>query len=143
MILKGDQILDYKIDKIWQFIVNTDNLAKCLPNVKKLEKIENGFSAKIEVTIGFLKGTFDSKFTYSEVKEPNYLKINGEAKGMGSFVKLSLQINLSQEIDKTKFSWVADVSITGPLASIGNRYINDVAEKIVNDLFSCMLSNLK
>jgi|OSPMetMinimDraft_2_1075162.scaffolds.fasta_scaffold00261_12 carbon monoxide dehydrogenase subunit G len=145
MQFKGEETIPCSKQKVWEFITKPDSLIKCLPEVQSIEKIsEEEFKAKVRVGIGFIKSTFDSVFKFIEKKPVEYLKIEGKAKGAGSYVDLLLEVNLSEiKENYTKMNWRVDVSISGPLASLGSRNIKDVAARFTSQLISCIIQNIK
>lgn len=145
MRFSGKETINANIEKIWEFITNPHNLSLCLPNVKDLKQVsDNKFEAKVQVGIGFIKLNMNLVLEYVEKIMPNKLKLKGHASGQGNYVDLDIFINLNKlESLSTELNWDANVNVRGILASIGHRYLEDVANKIVEDMFSCLKSNIQ
>jgi len=141
----GNETINTNIEKIWEFITDPRNLSICLPNVKDLKQVsDNKFEAKAQVGIGFIKLNLNLALEYVEKIAPNKLKLKAYASGQGNYVDLDISINLNKlESLSTELNWDANVNVRGTLASIGYRYLEDVANKVVEDMFNCLKTNIQ
>lgn len=140
MILTGREQVNVDKDKIWQFITNPDNLSIYLRNAKNLKKIdENSFTFDVTLNIGFLKYTLHVTMIFEQKDPLKYIKLKGEAKGMGNYVNLTIELKID-EIEKNKnlIEWNSQIDLHGSLASLGNRYLDIVSQNTVNELFICL-----
>jgi carbon monoxide dehydrogenase subunit G len=130
--------------KVWDFISIPNNLAKCLPDLQKLEVVApDRFKATIKAGIGFVKGTFNFEFTMLDRQPPTHAKLSAHGSGTGSTVDLETAIDLSDLPDGTRMAWKADAKVGGLIASVGQRLLEGAAQKLVNNLFTCLKKQLE
>jgi carbon monoxide dehydrogenase subunit G len=143
LILEGSREVSAPLDKVWDFLVDLNKVTKCIPDTT-VESIEgDSFKAKMKVGVGFIRGTFDGTFSLTDKKPKSEVTIKGSAKGMGNNLNLSVRIMLEPiDTNKVQLKWSADVLLAGMLASVGQRYIKDTADKIVNQMFECLSQSL-
>ncbi len=131
--------------KVWDFIMVPNNLAKCLPDLQKLEVVApDKFKATVKAGVGFIKGTFNFEFTMHDMQEPSHAKLSGHGSGTGSTVDLETAIDLGDLPDGgTKMAWKADARVGGLIASVGQRLLEGAANKLVSSLFDCLRKQLE
>jgi carbon monoxide dehydrogenase subunit G len=130
--------------KVWDFISIPNNLAKCLPDLQKLEvAAPDRFKATIKAGVGFVKGTFNFEFTMLDMQPPTHAKLSAHGSGTGSTVDLETAIDLSDLPDGTRMAWKADAKVGGLIASVGQRLLEGAAQKLVNNLFTCLKKQLE
>ena len=130
--------------KVWDFISIPNNLAKCLPDLQKLEVVApDRFKATVKAGVGFVKGTFNFEFTMLDMQPPTHAKLSGHGSGTGSTVDLDTVIDLSDLPDGTRMAWKADAKVGGLIASVGQRLLEGAAQKLVNNLFTCLKKKLE
>ena len=130
--------------KVWDFISIPNNLAKCLPDLQKLEVVApDRFKATVKAGVGFVKGTFNFEFTMLDMQPPTHAKLSGHGSGTGSTVDLDTVIDLSDLPDGTRMAWKADAKVGGLIASVGQRLLEGAAQKLVNNLFTCLKKQLE
>jgi carbon monoxide dehydrogenase subunit G len=141
---QGEEIIDAPVEKVWEFISDPNKIGGCAPGVKKLEVTdEDHFNAEVKVGLGFLKGTVKVRYEALEKKPPEKLVLKMSGSGIGSQIDIKATVELKPENGRTKLAWFADVTVSGMLAGLGGRYINDATYKNVSELFKCVKETLK
>lgn len=142
VIVEGTKEVEASLDKVWDFVTDLNRVTKCIPDTT-VEKIEgDSFKAKMKMGVGFIKGTFDGQFSIVDKKPKSSFSIKGSAKGMGNTVNVSVNIQLEPKDSVVVLKYRADVLVTGTLASLGSRFLDDAAQKIVSQMFECLKSSL-
>lgn len=142
LIIEGTREIAAPLDKVWDFVTDLNRVTKCIPDTT-VEKIEgDSFKAKMKMGVGFIRGTFDGQFSLVDKKPKSSFAIKGSTKGMGNTVNVSINIELEPKDQLVVIKYRADVLVTGTLASMGSRFIDDAAQKIVNQMFDCLKSSL-
>jgi len=140
---QGDFTSEFSRERVWQFINNVEEVAKCFPGFKSIEKTgENTYKLVARVGIGFIKGDFIANLSLENVNPIQSMTLKAKGTGMGSTVDLAANINLDDEGNQTLMKWVADVKVGGTLASIGARLIEGAAQQIISELFECIKKKL-
>ncbi len=142
LILEGSREVDAPLDKVWDFVTDLSRVTKCIPDTT-VEKIEgDSFKAKMKMGVGFIRGTFDGQFSLVDKQPKSSFAIKGSTKGMGNTVNVSITITLEPKDSKVNLHYKADVVVSGTLASMGARFMDDAAQKIVNQMFDCLSSSV-
>lgn len=144
MKFEGSKEINVNSSLIWGFLTNPTNLAECLPDAKSYEVVDDKtIKAKLKIGISFIKETFDSTIIYSEVMlDSKYMKITIDAKGKANSATINIEVNIEDIGSITKLHWMVDAFMTGKLVSVGQRYILKVADRLIEQAFTCMISKL-
>ena len=143
MQFQGDFTSEFSRERVWQFINNVEEVAKCFPGFKSIEKTgENTYKLVARVGIGFIKGDFIANLSLENVNPIQSMTLKAKGTGMGSAVDLAANINLDDKGNQTLMKWVADVKVGGTLASIGARLIEGAAQQIISELFELSLIHI-
>jgi carbon monoxide dehydrogenase subunit G len=135
---QGDFVLDLPRSSVWAFVTDPHRVGPCIPDLLQLDvESETRFLAVVRVGVGPVRGKFNlqTEMTVTEPEVSAELSISGG--GMGSRVDLKAQVALSDtENGGTKLSWRCDAAISGPIASLGGRLIDNEAKKITEKMFA-------
>lgn len=130
--------------KVFDFLTDPQNFAKGIPDIKKVEVVSpDKFRVTAKLGISFLRGIFVIDFTIKEIDRPKHASLHGHGSGVGSAVDLDINVNLEEKNGSTMIDWRADAKVSGMLASLGQRMINSVAEKLVRQIFENIKKNLE
>ena len=142
---EGSLLIKAPRARVWEFLVDPHAISKCLPDVQRLDVLEEGkFKAVVRVGVGFIKGNFAFDVAMTDLVPPTHGKITGRGSGMGSAVDVQSTIDLSDaEAGQTRLDWKADVVISGPIASVGARLLSGTTEKKTGELFDCLKAQLE
>ena len=115
-----------------------------MPDLQKLEvKSPDDFTAVVHAGISFIKGNFTIHFTIVDKNPPSHVKMTGHGSGMASNIDIETVMDLvDSEKQGTTLNWKAEANVGGKLASVGKRLLDSQAEKIINQLFSCIKREL-
>lgn len=144
MQFSGKEEVKASPEKVFDFITDPQNFAKGIPDIKKIDVLgPDKFKVTAKLGISFLRGTFVIDFTVKEVDRPKHASLHGHGTGVGSAVDLDIDMDLKEKDGYTIMNWKADAKIAGMLASLGQRMINSVAEKLVRQIFGNIKKNLE
>ncbi|SFI71555.1 SRPBCC family protein [Thermoflavimicrobium dichotomicum] len=135
---QGDFVIDLPRSSVWAFITDPERVGPCIPDLLKLDvESETRFHAVVRVGVGPVRGKFklSTELTVTEPEVSAELSIRGG--GMGSGVDMKAKLTLSDtENGGTKLDWRCDAAISGPVASLGGRLIDNEAKKITEKMFN-------
>lgn len=145
MKVSGTYTFPAPIERVWQFLIDPERLAKCIPGCDKLETIgENEYSGEINVGIAAVKGLYKGKVKLEDLQPPRHYKILVDGKGKQGFIKGTGTLDLeSKGPSETLLSYAGDAQIGGPLASVGQRMVDGAAKTMIAQLFTAMEAELK
>lgn len=123
-------------EELWKYFTDPDVLAECAPGLKELEVItESELNAVLSVGVGSVKPTFDVDVTVTETDYPNRLemKAGGEA-SRNAFEGIATMTLISID-DGTRLEWEAEANVSGLIASLGQRALGSVTQRLAEDFF--------
>lgn len=132
-------------DKVFNTILDPNQISECMPDLQKLDiKSNDDFTAVVKAGVSFIKGDFTLHFTVADKTPSTHAKLLGHGTGIGSTVDLETVMDLSDlEGGGTSMKWNAEAKVGGRIASVGQRLISGQAEKIIKQLFTCLQGKLE
>jgi carbon monoxide dehydrogenase subunit G len=144
MKLSGTQTFPTPRQKVWEFLIDPQRLAKCMPGCEKLETVgENEYSGVINVGLAAVKGVYNGKVKIDEMQAPSHYKMLLDGKGKQGFIKGNGTIDLEEKDGQTLLTYSGDVQVGGPLASVGQRMIDGAAKMMIGQFFTAMEAEIK
>jgi len=135
---QGDFVIDLPRSTVWAFVTDPHKVGPCIPDLLQLDvESETRFRAVVRVGVGPVRGKFNlnNEMTVTEPEVSAEISINGG--GMGSRVDMKAYMSLTDtENGGTKLNWRCDAAISGPIASLGGRLIDNEAKKITEKMFT-------
>jgi uncharacterized protein len=131
--------------KVWDFVIDPGQVGECGPGVEKVEQIdERHYRAVAKVGVGFVSARFTGTLEIVDEDPPDraVLKAHGQAPGTAADAQATMQLR-DGDGGTTILDWVADVSISGTLASVGARMIEGTTNKLIGQTFDCVRSRLE
>jgi len=132
-------------DRVWEFLMDPNEVGSCGPGVETIEVIDaDHFKAKAKVGVGFISARFVVDMTVAERNKPELAVLKAHGQAPGSAVDATANMALSGPADgPTTMDWSADVTISGTLASVGARMIEGTANKMIGQTFDCIKAKLE
>lgn len=137
MEFDGEFTVDGTPDELWRYVTDPDILKDCAPGCNKMElESPSHIVAGLTVGVGSVKPSFDVTGIVTECDRPNRIAI--QATGEAS--RNSFTVDAWQELQDngdgtTTVTWEAEAEISGIIASMGERAIGSVTDKLVNQFF--------
>jgi carbon monoxide dehydrogenase subunit G len=143
MISEGAYDIKASKQTLWNFITDPAKLSSCLPDVKSLEmESVDKFKAVIRVGVGFIKSDFKFRLEIVERKPTDRVRLVATGSGSGSNVTIDTAIELTEIPEGVKLSYKANILAGGIMASLGQRVLQDAADKIVANIFERIRTQL-
>jgi len=110
------------------------------PGVEEYRVLEGKKTeAKVKMGVGFIKGAFKVNSRVVEEDSINHrAKLLVDGSGAASAFKTEIQISYAPHPEGTELSWVADVTISGPLGSVAKGLLENASQKIVIQTLECV-----
>ena len=125
MLIEGKFLVNASRQEVWDFLFDTERMAKCVPGVEE-----------VKAKIGFLSATFHLKITILEVKPPDRLLSLFEGKDniIGSTLKQTNTVELlSISPSETEIRYKSDVTLLGKLGTLGRTVIRGKATQMMKE----------
>jgi len=141
----GTETIAAPIEKVWAYLMDVHNVAACTPGFQSLEELgEEHWKAVVSIGVGPVKAKFTLDVTRPEKHEPDLMVVQARGKAPGSSVDLSGRMNLSAiDPEHTRMDWTSQVNVSGTLASVGARLLQDTEEKLNKQFFDCLKAKLQ
>ena len=132
-------------DKVWAFVIDPEQVGQCGPGVESIDVVDDThFKAAAKVGVGFISAKFNVNMEFAELQAPDKAVIKAHGQAPGSAVDANASMTLSDDGEGgTVMDWVADVNLSGTLASVGARMIEGTANKMIGQTFECMKTKLE
>jgi carbon monoxide dehydrogenase subunit G len=132
-------------DRVWDFLMDPNQVGSCGPGVESIETIDaDHFKVKAKVGVGFIAARFVVEMTIAERNEPELAIIKAHGQAPGSAVDATASMKHAGPAEgPTTMDWAADVTISGTLASVGARMIEGTANKMIGQTFDCIRAKLE
>lgn len=134
-------------EKVWNFIWDVDRFIACVPGCKEAKTIESGklYSATMIEKVGPFRVEFPT--TIEVLEREDLTRIKAQASGadnkIGSRMKLSLDVKLREQGEKTVLGFVAGVDILGKLAALGHGIIKRKADQVLDEFAQAVKKHLE
>jgi len=131
-------------EKVFGVVTDPDQVARCLPDLRKLEvKSKDEFVAVVGTGVSLLRGDISLQFRTVEKSPSVRAKMVAHGSGLGSAIDVEMVTELTDgKGGGTEMKWAADATVSGKLASLGQGLIRSQSERIIRQLFGCLRSKL-
>jgi carbon monoxide dehydrogenase subunit G len=135
---QGDFVIDLPRPTVWAFVMDPQRMGPCVPDLLKLDvESETRFRTIVRVGVGPVRGKFNMTVEVTVIEPEVAAELSVSGGGMGSRVDMKAKLTLSDtENGGTNLDWRCDAAISGPIASLGGRLIDNEARKITEKLFT-------
>ncbi len=144
MHFEGAQPIKAPMQAVWNALLDPNRVAACTPGFVSMEILDaNHFKPVVGVGLGAVKAKFTLDVQVTERQEPDHAAMKMHGVAAGSAVDMVATVNLAAASEaETTMNWVADVTVSGTIASVGARLIESVARKQVGKFFDCFSHKL-
>lgn len=138
--------IDQPRDRVWAFLLNIPDVARCVPGVEEVEVIDDEHSrVRLTQAVGPMSATFDLKMRITERVEHERLQFtaSGKAvKGAAGTVRTINTVSLDDDGDGTRVALDADMAMGGVLGSIGQKVIAKQATGVTTEFAAALERSL-
>ncbi|MFB6298578.1 MAG: CoxG family protein [Salinirussus sp.] len=137
MEFEGDFTCDGTPEELWPYFTDTDVLADSVPGCKEMVPVTpSEIETTLAVGVGSVKPTFDATAIVLEADRPNRLEMQATGEASRNSFTANAWTELHDNGDgTTTVTWGSTAEVSGIIASMGERALGSVANKLVNDYF--------
>ncbi len=144
MKLNGTRTIPASQQKVWNFLIDPNQLAKCMPGCESLTQSgEHEYSGEIKVGVAAVKGVYNGTVKMEEIQPPSHYKLSLDGKGRQGFLKGTGTVDLAEQNGQTILTYHGDVQIGGLLASVGQRLVDGAAKMLIGQFFRAMEAEIQ
>ena len=136
------------LERVWQKLIDVEQVAPCLPGAEVTEAGEDGtYHGTFSVRLGPTTAAYRGQLAMEEVDESAHrvvMRASGQDKrGQGS-AKATIVSTMSEQAGVTTVEVETDFTITGRLARFGRGgMIQDVSNRLLRDFSTCLQKSIE
>lgn len=138
MEFDGEFESEHSPDRLWAYFTDPDVLAECAPGCKEMTLVEpHRIEAVVAVGVGSVKPEFDVEAIVTTCETPTTLEmdVDGDANRTAFDAATTMTLTETDE-GGTLATWHAETDVSGLVASMGQRALRSVTDRLVTDFFS-------
>ena len=137
MILEGKIAAEVPAVTIWNFLMDIDRFASCLPGLEQVTQIdERTFDGVVGATVGPISGKFAFRSTIVDSAPPSRMVVqtDGADSVTHSAVSATLTVTLGEVSENhTEMTYRADIAINGRLAILGDMVLRATSALVLEE----------
>ena len=137
MQLAGKHIVNAPPATVWAMLMDTDTLARIVPGITRLEKInDTNFKSILEIKLGPVNSSFTGSLQLENVVVQRGFTLRAQQNSKIGNAGTALKIGLSAVNGlQTEVVFDGDVRLSGLLATMGQRVMSGVANALSKQFF--------
>lgn len=147
MLIEGKFTLKAPIQEVWDFLLEPGTLASCIPGAEKMEAIDDKtYESVVKQKVGPISVRFKFTTTLTDIDPPRHLKAIGRGADIGKagIFTQETTVDLSEIAkDEVEISYSSNVSITGRLATFGERIMRAKSKTVGEEFTKNLQQKLK
>ena len=111
-----------------------------MPGVQSFEiQDDRHWSAKVKVPLGLGSLAMSIDFEKTEERELEFASLHAKGQGVGAMMNMQTLFHArGRRGAATRMLWAADVSIAGPVGSMGQRVLQPIVKQQVNQVLGAL-----
>ena len=147
MLLEGKFTLKAPIQQVWDFLLEPETLASCIPGAEKMEAIDDKtYESVVKQKVGPIAVRFKFTTPLTDIDPPRSLKAVGRGADIakaGNFTQ-ETTVNLTEIAkDEVEISYTSNVSVVGRLATFGERIMRAKSKSVGEEFTRNLQEKLK
>jgi hypothetical protein len=134
--IEGQHEVALPASRVFAGLQDSALLRACTPGLVRLEETGPGrFEGALELKLPAIRGRFDGTVEVVEREAPGRLRLRLRGKGASGFVDGSADLALAEAGGRTSLRYVADVTVGGQVARLGQRMLSGVVKEMATQFF--------
>ena len=124
---------------VWDVLNDPSEMAGLMPGVQSFEiQDDRHWRAKVKVPLGLGSLAMSIDFEKTEERELEFASLHAKGQGVGAMMNMQTSFTLEDAEAGTRMLWAADVSIAGPVGSMGQRVLQPIVKQQVNQVLGAL-----
>jgi carbon monoxide dehydrogenase subunit G len=137
--VEGRRTFDAPRQVVWDVVNSPERMAELMPGVQSFEVAdERHWSAKVKIPLGLGGLAMSIDFEKTDERPIEYAALHAKGNGVGAIMSMKTEFHLSDQDDGTLMQWAADVSIAGPVGSMGQRVLQPIVNQQVGNVLTAL-----
>jgi carbon monoxide dehydrogenase subunit G len=135
MRVEGEKRFEAPRDTVWRVLNSPESMAKTMPGVESFDvHDERHWTANVKIPLGLGGLRMKINFEKLEEREPEFAQLSAKGQGVGAIMNMQTSFELAEAEGGTNMKWAADVSIAGPVGSMGQRVLQPIVNQQVGNV---------
>jgi carbon monoxide dehydrogenase subunit G len=140
----GERAYDAPREDVWVVLNDPAAMAEMIPGVESFDvQDERHWRANVKIPLGLGTLGLSMDMEKTEEREPEFASLAIKGNGVGAILSMNTSFNLSEQGDRTKMDWEADVRIAGPVGSMGQRVLQPIVNQQVQHVLTALDEQVK
>jgi uncharacterized protein len=136
MHIEGEFTVRAAPDRVYTLFVDPVAFLDCLDDPHSVHPTDaDHFEGTVTTGVSFIRGTFRLRGAYGTRTPPTAIECTLQGSGLGSGVDAKLAIRLATSEGTTSVRWEGEVTLSGPIATLGERVVRSTIDKKAAGLF--------
>jgi hypothetical protein len=138
--LAGERSFEAPRQTVWRVLNDPESMAKTMPGVESFDiHDDKHWTANVKIPLGLGGLRMKINFEKTEEREPEFAALAAKGQGVGAFMNMKTSFELAENgPSATSMKWAADVSIAGPVGSMGQRVIQPIVNQQVSHVLAAL-----
>ena len=135
MRVSGEKRFEAPRDRVWRVLNSPEAMANTMPGVESFDVHDDRhWTANVKIPLGL--GGLKMKINFEKIqeREPEYAELAAKGQGVGAIMNMQTSFELAEADGGTNMKWAADVSIAGPVGSMGQRVLQPIVNQQVGNV---------
>ena len=133
-------------DRLWDVLMNMEQVARCLPGVENIQAIDqDNYNGTLKMRVGPIGLKLEGKVSVTERNREAWqagMRAEGNERGVGGAVKADIGMRLNElDASQTELTVVTDAQVMGKLGEFGQPVMRKKADSMMQE-FSRNIANL-
>ena len=140
MKVSGERKFDAPVQTVWGVLNDPAQMAKTMPGVESFDvQDDRHWRANVKVPLGLGGLRMSIDFEKLEEREPEFARLAIKGAGVGAMLNMQTSFTLTDApAGGTQMAWAADVSIAGPVGSMGQRVLQPIVNQQVGNVLASL-----
>ena len=136
MKVNGTHRFDATRERVWDALLDPAVVSECIPGVQKFTAVSpDNYEIEIGVKVGGFSGSFKGAMEISEKDAPSSYRMRVMGAGPMTNLTGDAVVSLTADGDATSVTFDGDVTVTGALVRVGQRFMSSAAKSQFDRFF--------
>ena len=139
MELTAEYEIDASSELVWDLLMDTDAIGRCLPGSRGLRPIgADRYEVELGVTVAAIAGSFKGTVALEDKAPPTSYTLVIDGTGRQGFVKGRARVTIVPDGNRTRVQIAAQADVGGMIARVGQRLLEGVARTMMDRFYACL-----
>ena len=144
MQLNATYDIDAPSQRVWDLLMDTDAIGKCLPGCKGLKPIgPDRYEVELGVTVAAVAGSFKGTVALEDKAPPSSYTLLVDGSGRQGFIKGRARVTLEPQENRTRVVIAATADVGGMIARVGQRLLEGVGRTMMDRFYACLAKQVE